>query len=73
MNSFNEYLSEALGLLDEKYIDETLDVLSNDNLRKKNNKKKLLVLLVAVVAVRGVTKYVGTNHNLHLSKSNKGV
>lgn len=72
MSNVKEYLSETLGLIDERYTEEALLVLDTNYLKQKNNRKKLLALVVTMIAVRGISKYVSSNE-LHLHKTHKGV
>lgn len=67
----NEYLSQAIGYIDEAYTEEALDTLIISKLRKKNTQKKVIVFVATVIAVRGLTKYIDSK-DVNLLKIKKG-
>lgn len=58
---FNEYLSEAIGEINNDYTQEAINMLIDNTEKKKNTQKKLIALAVTVIAVRGIAKYISTN------------
>lgn len=58
---FQEYLSEALGEINEDFIQDAINTMLDNNSKKKNTQKKLLALAVTVIAVRGIAKYINSN------------
>lgn len=69
--SVHEYLSQAIGYIDDEYTEEALDTLIVSKLRKKNTQKKVIVFVATVIAVRGLTKYIDSK-DVNLLKIKKG-
>lgn len=58
---FHEYLSEAIGEINQDFTQDAINMMMENTSKKKNTQKKLIVLAVTVIAVRGIAKYINSN------------